>query len=195
MTEPPKGAKRHLRLIVPNWYGVASVKWLKRIDVITDEYEGSSRSVITCTSGPINHTSRSRSCACARPDHRPRSRRDPPRRHIDHARKGLVGHRTGDERRPQPHRRRRMARGETRIPERPVSMAGLVVRVAGDQSPDGTHCAHTQPTPPATFNQMSHPGIGSATGTTRSRCPTSTCADAGSRARRAEVVKGGQGRR
>jgi hypothetical protein len=31
-----------------------------------------------------------------------------------------------------------MARGETRIPERPVSMAGLVVRVAGDQSPDGT---------------------------------------------------------
>ena len=40
MTEPPKGAKRHLRLIVPNWYGVASVKWLKRIDVITDEYEG-----------------------------------------------------------------------------------------------------------------------------------------------------------
>jgi hypothetical protein len=23
-----------------HWYGVASVKWLKRIDVITDEYEG-----------------------------------------------------------------------------------------------------------------------------------------------------------
>jgi DMSO/TMAO reductase YedYZ molybdopterin-dependent catalytic subunit len=28
------------RLIVPNWYGVASVKWLKRIDVVTEEYEG-----------------------------------------------------------------------------------------------------------------------------------------------------------
>jgi DMSO/TMAO reductase YedYZ molybdopterin-dependent catalytic subunit len=28
------------RLIVPNWYGVASVKWLKRIDVIPQDYEG-----------------------------------------------------------------------------------------------------------------------------------------------------------
>jgi len=28
------------RLIVPGWYGMASVKWLKRIDVITDRYEG-----------------------------------------------------------------------------------------------------------------------------------------------------------
>jgi DMSO/TMAO reductase YedYZ molybdopterin-dependent catalytic subunit len=28
------------RLIVPRWYGVASVKWLKRMDVIPDEYEG-----------------------------------------------------------------------------------------------------------------------------------------------------------
>ena len=26
------------RLIVPHWYGVASVKWLKRIDVITEDY-------------------------------------------------------------------------------------------------------------------------------------------------------------
>jgi DMSO/TMAO reductase YedYZ molybdopterin-dependent catalytic subunit len=28
------------RLIVPHWYGVASVKWLKRIDVITHDYAG-----------------------------------------------------------------------------------------------------------------------------------------------------------
>src|SRR3954471_19306344 len=28
------------RLIVPHWYGVASVKWLKRIDVITHDFEG-----------------------------------------------------------------------------------------------------------------------------------------------------------
>ena len=28
------------RLIVPHWYGVASVKWLRRIDVITEDYEG-----------------------------------------------------------------------------------------------------------------------------------------------------------
>ena len=28
------------RLIVPHWYAVASVKWLKRIDVITEPYAG-----------------------------------------------------------------------------------------------------------------------------------------------------------
>ena len=28
------------RLIVPGWYGMASVKWLSRIDVLTDRYEG-----------------------------------------------------------------------------------------------------------------------------------------------------------
>jgi DMSO/TMAO reductase YedYZ molybdopterin-dependent catalytic subunit len=35
---PDHGAP--FRLIVPHWYGVASVKWLKRIDVITADYEG-----------------------------------------------------------------------------------------------------------------------------------------------------------
>jgi DMSO/TMAO reductase YedYZ molybdopterin-dependent catalytic subunit len=35
---PDHGAP--FRLIVPHWYGVASVKWLKRIDVITRDYEG-----------------------------------------------------------------------------------------------------------------------------------------------------------
>src|SRR4051794_39322539 len=28
------------RLIVPHWYAVASVKWLKRIDVLTEPYSG-----------------------------------------------------------------------------------------------------------------------------------------------------------
>ena len=35
---PDHGAP--FRLIVPRWYGVASVKWLKRIDVIPEEHEG-----------------------------------------------------------------------------------------------------------------------------------------------------------
>jgi DMSO/TMAO reductase YedYZ molybdopterin-dependent catalytic subunit len=35
---PDHGAP--FRLIVPNWYGVASVKWLKRIDVSTERYQG-----------------------------------------------------------------------------------------------------------------------------------------------------------
>lgn len=28
------------RLIVPNWYGVASVKWLKRIEILTEPFDG-----------------------------------------------------------------------------------------------------------------------------------------------------------
>jgi len=35
---PDHGAP--FRLIVPNWYGVASVKWLKHIDVLTEPYVG-----------------------------------------------------------------------------------------------------------------------------------------------------------
>jgi len=36
--DPDHGAP--FRLIVPHWYGVASVKWLKRIDVLTHDFEG-----------------------------------------------------------------------------------------------------------------------------------------------------------
>lgn len=35
---PDHGAP--FRLIVPNWYGVASVKWLKRIEVLTEPFDG-----------------------------------------------------------------------------------------------------------------------------------------------------------
>ena len=35
---PDHGAP--FRLIVPHWYAVASVKWLKRIDVLTEPYTG-----------------------------------------------------------------------------------------------------------------------------------------------------------
>ena len=35
---PDHGAP--FRLIVPHWYAVASVKWLKRIDVLTEPYSG-----------------------------------------------------------------------------------------------------------------------------------------------------------
>src|SRR3954468_9234252 len=36
--EPDRGAP--FRLIVPRWYAVASVKWLKRIDVLTESFTG-----------------------------------------------------------------------------------------------------------------------------------------------------------
>ena len=39
---------------MPHWYGVASVKWLTRIDVSTEPYKANSRPATTCTSGPID---------------------------------------------------------------------------------------------------------------------------------------------
>jgi DMSO/TMAO reductase YedYZ molybdopterin-dependent catalytic subunit len=42
MNGKPLGADHGspFRIIVPHWYAVASVKWLKRIDVLTEPYEG-----------------------------------------------------------------------------------------------------------------------------------------------------------
>ena len=52
---PDHGAP--VRLIVPHWYGVASVKWLKRIEVLTGHSSESSKPGTTCTSGPIGRPS------------------------------------------------------------------------------------------------------------------------------------------
>ena len=41
------------RLIVPHWYGSLLVKWLKRIELLTQPFIGEFEPVTTCTSGPI----------------------------------------------------------------------------------------------------------------------------------------------
>jgi DMSO/TMAO reductase YedYZ molybdopterin-dependent catalytic subunit len=41
--EPQHGAP--LRLLVPGWYGMTSVKWLKRIDAVTEPFEGYQQAV------------------------------------------------------------------------------------------------------------------------------------------------------
>jgi hypothetical protein len=71
--------------------------------------------------------------------------------------------------RRQPHRRRRLAPSASRIPEGSVPVAGLVLRMGGDRA---------RPPQLATCNPRFHPGTASATATTPSRFPTSTCADA-----------------
>ena len=43
LLEPPHGYP--LRLLVPGWYGVASVKWLRRIDVVKKPFRGYFQSV------------------------------------------------------------------------------------------------------------------------------------------------------
>ena len=41
-----------LRLIVPEWYGMASVKWLRSITAITEPFEGVQQTLLTATAAP-----------------------------------------------------------------------------------------------------------------------------------------------
>jgi hypothetical protein len=52
------------RLVVPHWYAVASVKWLKHIDVLTGPFTGEFGPATTCTNGQTARPSASPSCAC-----------------------------------------------------------------------------------------------------------------------------------
>jgi DMSO/TMAO reductase YedYZ molybdopterin-dependent catalytic subunit len=91
------------RLIVPHWYGVASVKWLKHIDVLTQPYVGEFETGHYMYQWPIVRLSASLSCAYAPGSPIPLAAR-PSRRHLHRAWEGLVGHRTGDAGPGQPHR-------------------------------------------------------------------------------------------
>ena len=117
------------RLIVPHWYAVASVKWLKRIDVLTESYAGEFQTGHYIYEWPD------------RP-HQPvdlmrvRARMTAPAAgsriaagHLHRARQGVVRDRSGDAGRRQPHRRGRMVSGHSRAPVGSVPVAGVVVRL------------------------------------------------------------------
>ena len=67
------------RLIVPHWYAVASVKWLKRIDVLTEPYTGEFQTGHYIYQWPDRPHEPVTAHARARPHHRPRSRGRPAR--------------------------------------------------------------------------------------------------------------------
>ena len=126
--QPDHGAP--FRLIMPNWYGVASVKWLKRIDVSTEPYEGEFQTghyMYEWPDQPREPVTLMRVRARIT-DPAPRS--SIPARHLHHPRQGLDRHRPRDQRRGQPHRRRRLAPRRARAPGGPVPVAGLVLRLA-----------------------------------------------------------------
>ena len=179
---PDHGAP--FRLVVPHWYAVASVKWLKRIDVLTEPYVGEFQTGHYIYEWPDRARTRHPD-ARPRPHHRPRPRRDDRSWQVHRARKGVVGQRTGNRGPRQLHRRRRLAPGEARAPEGSVPMAGLVVRLGARPTSADTLFAPEQRMRPATCNPTSRPGTDSATGTTQSRSPTSTSANADRRRRAA----------
>ena len=98
----------------PHWYAVASVKWLKRIDVLTEPYAGEFQTGHYMYQWADRPHETGHPHARARPDHRTRSRVDHPRRHLHRARQGVVRHRPDHPGRGQPHRRRRLAPGAAR---------------------------------------------------------------------------------
>ena len=57
-----------LRLLVPGWYGMTSVKWLDSIEAVTEPFEGYQQDVSLPlpARAPTTPGSRSRGCASAR---------------------------------------------------------------------------------------------------------------------------------
>ena len=161
----PRGA---FRLIVPHWYAVASVKWLKRIDVLTETFVGEFQTGhymyewADRTHEPVDLDARTGA------HHRPGPRIDHRRRHVYGAGKGLVRHGPGDMRRRQPHRRRRVVSGATSSP-RKARTSGRNGRSTGRRPHRTAHPARPRHRRGWKRSPKSRPGTGSATATTRSR--------------------------
>ena len=84
---------RRSGIIVPHWYAVASVKWLKRIDVLTEPYAGEFQTGHYMYEWPDRpHEPVDLMRVRARITD-PGARRRPSPRHLHGARQGLVGHR------------------------------------------------------------------------------------------------------
>ena len=171
---PDHGAP--FRIIVPHWFAVASVKWLHRIDVLTEPYAGEFQTGHYIYEWPD------------RP-HEPvtlmrvRARiTDPAPGAVlplgTHTVRGKAWSGTGPitTRRGQPHRRRRLAASHSS--SHPTGRTtGRTGRSTGRRlTSAGTPCVPERPTPPATSNPRSHRGTGSATATTPSKSRTSTSA-------------------
>ena len=165
------------RLIVPGWYGVASVKWLNRITILTERFAGdfqTNRYVYEWPDRPhepVTHT-------------RVRARITEPvnggadhRRHVHRSGKGMVRHGSGHAGRSQPERRRGVARrgGRARASDRTSGRTGH--SSGRRRHVDAARSAPAPRTPPGIRSPRSRPGTGSGTATTPSRSARSTCAE------------------
>ena len=172
---PDHGAP--FRLIVPHWYAVASVKWLKRIDVLTEPFAGEFQTGHYIYEWPDRPHERVTLMRVRARITDPAPGATIAAGDLHGPRQGLVGHRTGHRRPRQLHRRRRLAPRHGRAADRPYHWQDWSLAWEPPTSAD-TRSAPEQPTRPATSNPTSRPGTGSATETTPSKSSTSTCADA-----------------
>ncbi len=125
---PDHGAP--FRLVVPHWFAVASVKWLHRIDVLTEPYVGEFQTghyIYEWPDRPHEPVTVMRVRARITD---PQPAASAPTRHPHDPRQSVVRHRTHHQRRGQLHRRRRLATGPTRRAHRSLPLAGLDLRLA-----------------------------------------------------------------
>ena len=162
------------RLIVPHWYAVASVKWLKRLDVLTEPYTGEFQTGHYIYEWPDRPHEPVSSDARARPHHRPAARLDPRPGDVHRPGQGLVGHRSRHPRRGQPDRRGRLAARAARSRDQATTTGRTGASPGTRSASAATPCGRGRPTPPATCNPRCPRGTGSATATTPSRSSTST---------------------
>ncbi len=164
---PDHGAP--FRMIVPHWYAVASVKWLRRIDVLTEPYVGEFQTghyIYEWPDRPHEPVALMRVRArITDPSPGCRALHGHPHR----TRQGLVRHRPD-----QPASRSASPAKATGSPPSSSRRRALTSGRSGPSSgsrptPAATRSAPERPTPPATPSPRSPRGTGSATGTTPSR--------------------------
>ena len=175
MNGEPLGADHGapFRLIAPHWYAVASVKWLKRIDVLTEAYTGEFQTghyMYEWADRPHEPVTFMRVRA-RMTDPAPGST-IPPAPARSEARPGREPDRSPGSSSASPVPATGTPRSSSHPKARTSGRSGPSTgpRPMWDDTPSGSG----PPMPPATSNPRSRPGIDSATATTPSKSPTST---------------------
>ena len=163
-----------LRLVVPGWYGMTSVKWLRRITLLTEPFDGYQQTgtylLHTSEDDPGTPVTRIQPRSLLLPPGRPRVRVPPPvppSRPPPAVRPGLVGPGPGGPGRGQHRRRRQLGAGPAGAASRPPG-PGPGGASNGTRPPAATSSARGPPTPPATPSPPRSPGTPAATPTTPS---------------------------
>ena len=153
--------------IVPNWYAVASVKWLKRIDASPNRYAGEFQTGHYIYEWPDRPHEAVTLIASVRASPSPQRRRSAAAAHGPG--KAWSGTGTRYQGRASASPAQASGTGATRARHRPLPLAGLVFQLANATEIGRQTLPPERPTPPATCNPRSRRGTGSATETTPSR--------------------------
>ena len=166
-----------LRLVVPEWYGMASVKWLRSITAIAEPFEGVQQTLLyryrRSEDEPGTPVTRKQPRALMAPPGIPEFLTRA--RHVRAGRTRIEGRawsgaRRGRARRVQRRRRTHLGRHSAGRGQRHATGGGRGRTSGSPTGPATTSCACARPTPPATSSHWTapRPGTRAATASTRS---------------------------